>query len=100
MYFEVNDAQPVHIELLPSNAHGVSAQISTDEQKRSVLKVTAWTSRQTPIKCVSGVNEEEFLENYCYDCEWHTEALDIDIGEHDIEVYVDGHSVYVYGSCY
>ena len=107
-YFQISEAPRVHIEVLPDNTKAVNAeyhvhrkthQYSTNEPNtQQAITITAWTSSDVPMQGTSSMNDEVFVDNYCCDCPFHCEELEVD-GE-GIYTEYDGQEVELRGTCY
>lgn len=106
-FFNPQDAVPVHIELLPSNAHHVTARTrhiklpqASHLGEKSWLEITAWYSREQRMSCVSGGGEEDFIENTCSECQWYVEEVEIDLNYMDVEIMLNDEYIYLHGTAY
>ena len=97
MYLSNTEAPSLHIEPLPSNAIGVAVSVLIDKKHGNCLDITCWAPRESGLFAKDCINDEEFIEDNCYDCEWYVESLEIDLSYEDFETTVDGQDVYIYG---
>ena len=81
--FNPTEAPPVHIELLPSNAVAVKAEAKdyvTSKSTNPAVFIAVWAPRTTPMSCVDGQDNDDFMETHCYDCQYYTEEMEFDAG--------------------
>ena len=97
--FNPSEAPKLHIELLPSNTKAVGVQVAEYHKHRGAdplcYYITVWAPRSTPLACRDSFDDERFLEENCYDCEWHTECLEVDVD--DMYGHYNGEEVVLYG---
>ncbi len=103
-FFRPNEAPSVHIEMLPANTIAVDAVVKdyVPNSKSSLgvtpgMFITAWTRSKQGLSCIDGETEESFVNDTCYDCEYHCEDYEIDAdGDYTIDHYDHG-SLRVWG---
>ena len=97
--FNPSEAPRLHIELLPSNTKAVGIQISEYHQRYNhhplCYYITVWAPRSAPLACRDKFDDELFLEEHCYECQWHTESLEVDVD--DQYSSYDGYEVTLHG---
>ena len=89
MLLKPTEAPQVHIELLPDTAKAVDVLVDND-----TFGITMWATAP-PMPAVSGQDLDAFQESNCYDCQWHTETISVDVD--GLETYCQDESVYLIG---
>ena len=88
MFYNLTQAPSVLIEELPSNTVLASAYKrkigSSDPQE--VLTIEIHAPRSSGLLAKGTIADDDFVEEYCYQCDYHCESIEVDLGDHDIEV--------------
>ncbi len=100
-YFQPTEAPRVHIEVLPDNTKAVAVDYgtySTRSQSTQIITITAWTSTDVPMEGSSDMDDDAFVESYCYECSFHCEEIELD-GDGILTTY-EGEEVELRGTVY
>ena len=85
------EAPIVHLELLPSRAKAVRVTASNES-----IRIACWSTGEFPMETDgSGESEEQFVENFCRDCQWYQEEI-----EHYAEGYEEINGMTLTGTYY
>ena len=92
------DAPSCHIECIPSNSIAVQVDVSSYRQHaysqplENCYWIGVWAPRLSPMTCVDGSADlEHFVDNTCYDCEYHCESLELDMGGEEFNHWDHGY---------
>lgn len=91
------DAPSCHIEYIPSNSIAVQVGVSSFRENHfahqldNCFWISVWAPRLSPMTCVNENNTlEDFVDNTCYDCEYHCDSLELDMSGNEMNHWDHG----------